>query len=339
MSWLDKMRNGEIPPDWPAGHEDAVAEMLTALGERARHTREVAGLVKGSTPQPDAGTGFTQAADLRLPVNRKEKYFTGTVLPALISDNGFIHLHRFLGLCGLFVDDVSGDTHPLSGRQDLQFFTEYAFAESVQISRDRQRFADRPHERDTPDLVLTGPDWLLAVEAKMYHRPTRQALEKQIARQRTLVNYWTTVLGLNPARVAHVLLLPEPLAQARGELAAPVVTWEAVRDAYAAVAPAYWLGVIRDALARYDELASPEPTFRTNADALIRGEDIVQAHASDSLSFAWMGRSGGMNGAALARDLANGQWRDREYEVRAEPLTGNPYWFPISDSIARTSTA
>ena len=52
-----------------------------------------------------------------------------------------------------------------------------------------------------------------------------------------------------------------------------------------------------------------------------------------------MGRSGGINGDALAQDLTNGQWRDREYEVRVEPLTGNSNWFPISDFIARTSTA
>lgn len=172
----------------------------------------------------------------------------------------------------------------------------------------------------------------------MYHRPTRQALEKQVARQRTLVDYWTTALGLDPERVAHVLLLPEPLARARGELAVPVITWEAVRDAYAAVAPAYWLGVIRDALARYDELASPEPTFRTNANALLRGEDIVQAHASDCLAFAWMGRSGGVNGDALAQDLGNGQWHDREYEVRVEPLTGNPNWFPSGTSLRGPAT-
>ena len=268
-SWLDQMRDGRLPDDWPAGHAGAVAELLSALGERARHTRALAGFVDGNTPQPYAGSGFVQATHQRLPMNRKERYFTGTVLPGLIGDNGFAHIHRFLALCGLDVELQDPDSNPLDASQDIEFFTEYGFAESVHTSLDKARFTDRPYERDTPDVVIVGRDWLLAVEAKVYHRPTRQALEAQLAKQRVIVEYWTGKLALDPRRVAHVLLLPESLAEARQPLSVRVVTWEQVREAYGTVGAGYWLGVLRTALDRYEELASPEPTFRGNADAVI----------------------------------------------------------------------
>lgn len=337
-SWLDQMQDGRLPGNWPAGHADVVAEMLAALGERARHTRAVAGLLKDGTPQPYAGNEFVAATYRRLPMNRKERYFTGTVLPGVISDNGFAHLHRFLALCGLDVDVQDPNSNPLDGLQDIQFFSEYAFAESVHSDQDKKRFADRPHQRDTPDIVIAGPDWLLAVEAKMYHRPAREALQEQLARQRSTIEYWTRKLCLDPARVAHVLLLPEALAQARRPLSVPVATWEQVLDAYAAVGAPYWLGVLRSALGRYEELASPEPTFRTNADALMLGEQIVKAHASGSLVYAWVGRSGGVQGKTLADDMATGKWRAHPYEVRVEPLTGNRNWFRASKFIAMTSS-
>lgn len=337
-SWLDQMQQGRLPNDWPVGHAGAVAELLGALGERARHTRAVAGLLDGSTPQPYAGGAFAQATHQRLPINRKERYFTGTVLPGLVGDNGFAHLHRFLALCDLPVD-VQEPNHALDGLQDLEFFTEYGFAESVCTGRDKSRFADRPHERDTPDLVIVGPDWLLAVEAKMYHRPTREALEKQLAKQRVIVEYWTRKLELDPGRVKHVLLLPWALAQARQPLSARVVTWEEVRDVYGTVGAAYWLGVLRSALDRYEELASPEPTFRGNADAIMLGERIVDAHAAGTLLYSWMGRSGGRRGKKLAEDIVSGDWREQPYEVRLEPLQGSPNWFPVSEFIANTSSS
>lgn len=103
-SWLDQMEPGQLPRDWPEGHGDAVAEMLGVLGERTRYSRAVAGAVAGHDPQPSGGSEFIQATHARMPMNRKERYFTGTVLPMLIADNGFAHLHRFLALCGLDAD-------------------------------------------------------------------------------------------------------------------------------------------------------------------------------------------------------------------------------------------
>jgi hypothetical protein len=66
-------------------------------------------------------------ADSGLPFNRKERFFTGTVLPMLVCTDGFAHFGRLTELVGLGRIDV--DPHPDS--TNVQFFTEYSFVESV----------------------------------------------------------------------------------------------------------------------------------------------------------------------------------------------------------------
>jgi hypothetical protein len=266
-----------------------------------------------------------------LPVNRKERYYTGTVLPMLIASDGFAHLDRFLALCGL--DDLRFVENNREGLQRLQFFTEYSFAESVFTDADHARFAAAPSDNDTPDLVLVGDDWILAVEAKMFHTPNAQALNLQLRRQRIVLDYLTSILGIAADRACHVFLLPEGLAS--DGLDAPVVTWEQVLDAYRVVGPRYWVAVLAAALDRYDELKSRGPEFGQFRDATMTGADIVAAHEAGALAYTYMGRNRGIDGPDLAGDLADGSWRTRHYEVRLEALTSRN-WFPISVFIERT---
>jgi hypothetical protein len=59
--------------------------------------------------------------DRRLPVNRKERFYTGTVLPMIVAGDRFRSLGRMLELCGLHQVDLSEPA-------ELQFFSEYSFA-------------------------------------------------------------------------------------------------------------------------------------------------------------------------------------------------------------------
>jgi hypothetical protein len=63
-----------------------------------------------------------------LPFNRKERFFTGTVLPGLVTHDSFAHLDRLLDLCGL-----EGVLPPSAEERlhSVQFLTEYGFAESA----------------------------------------------------------------------------------------------------------------------------------------------------------------------------------------------------------------
>src|SRR5437899_7537227 len=83
---------------------------------------------------------------------------------------------------------LSWPLHPDSA--NLQFFTEYGFAESAITPSAKKRFPAGFPSRETPDLMIYvegEPKRLFAVEAKMYHRPTKERLIEQIFGQKVLL--------------------------------------------------------------------------------------------------------------------------------------------------------
>lgn len=301
-----------------------------ALGEHIRAVRATADdSWQDSEPRRDWLCG--------LPLNRKERYYTGTVLPGLVGADGFAHLSRFLALCGLDIElDARRDEVP-----ELLFVTEYGFAESVFTVEDRARWGN-DSEADTPDVVIAGADWLVAVEAKMFHNPSAVALAGQMSRQSKVTSRWIDVLDLDPARVVHVLLLPEKLAVSAGTGTAsevggwPVITWEQVLAEYRHVGPLYWSNVLATALADYDGLVSAGPAFGTNMDAKLTGSEIVDLHAEGTLPYTSVGRARGLHGEPFRSDITSGAWRTRAYEVRdGDPP--NAFWFTVAEFIAATA--
>lgn len=257
----------------------------------------------------------------RLPINRKERFYTGTVLPALICQDNFRHLRLFLSLCGLNECTV-GD--------DIQFFTEYGFGESVFTNEDKE-FWEGPFSRDTPDLVIRSGDWLLTVEAKMFDKPTAAKLSGQMLAQKQHVDLW--IHRLHVSRHQHVLLLPKPLADAViPEFVAsgadwPVVTWQAVADLYRGLADPYWVNTLDEALAKYDVLVSVGPQFGQHKDDSITGSEIIDGWPDHG--FICMGRGGGLSGEKLAEDIRSGGWRTQVYEVSRQDQSGRTNWFSI----------
>jgi len=62
-----------------------------------------------------------------LPLNRKERFYTGTVLPMIVCRNSFRHFDRFCRLIpGCPLVDINGDP-----RAQIQFFSEYNLADSL----------------------------------------------------------------------------------------------------------------------------------------------------------------------------------------------------------------
>lgn len=333
---VDQIAEGGWDGDLTEAAARDLADTLRAVAEHARGSRALAGgVAHNGEMRQHGGNAFRELLARRLPLNRKERYYTGTVLPMIVGSDHLLHLPRFLRRCGLDIDLTAELDHGSDGEQPIEFFTEYSFAESLFTDADKARFPGAPTDADTPDAVIVGADWLLAVEAKMFHNPTAAALNRQVRRQRVILDYLARTLRLPADRVAHVLLLPEKLAPASA-LDAPVVTWEQVLGDYEAVAPAYWLGVLREALDRYEDLVSRRSAFGVNADAKMTGADIVAAHAEGTLEFTYMGRAEGIDGEPLRCDIDSGAWRTRQYEVRVEPLE-QKNWFPIPKFIELTA--
>ena len=269
-----------------------------------------------------------------LPMNRKERFFTGTVLPMIICADDFAHFDRFTALIEGYRPQPL-DWHPAT--TNVQLFTEYSLVESI-IGPARARFPAPPSTKDTPDvMILIGgkAGTLIALEAKMYHRPTAADLATQMDAQAKICEYLRTELGL--ARVHHLALVPQSLADELGPQPFQVLSWEHVLHAFASArGEDYFTGVLRIALESYDELASAGSmaSFGANNQGYMTGAEIVRLHAAGA-GPAVMGRNRGLGGPVVAEDLATGRWRSQRYETRAEGPPPNRNWFWVREFCAR----
>ena len=274
-------------------------------------------------------SGLSDLFDERLPINRKERYYTGTVLPMIVASDGFKHFGRFLALCGM--PAVALESDPAAS--NVQFFSEYGFKESLMDGAE-ERFRD-PVGRDTPDLVVyVERSLLLGVEAKFFDRPSNADLQKQLERQAQLLSVMADGVGTQPL-VRQVALLPAGLGMPERIGDVPVLTWERVSDTFRDVASPYWIEVLDLALNRYDRLAG-RPGGRQNSNAVLAGKRILDDYKTDdAFAYTWIGRRGGLDGPEFREDVETGAWENREYEVRYDCLLDNPNWFPIADFIKK----
>ncbi len=91
-----------------------------------------------------------QLLQTRLPLNRKEVYFTATVLPGIVCADDFAHFDRFLRLLGAPKSAIQAARFPST---NVQFFTEYCLADAIHGDV-KLRFPDPPDSHERPDLVV-----------------------------------------------------------------------------------------------------------------------------------------------------------------------------------------
>lgn len=272
----------------------------------------------------------------RLPINRKEVYYTATVLPCIVCADGFAHIHRFWKLLGLEAPRV--DASPQSA--NIQFLTEYNAKQSIYLKTDRDRFPAEVISGETPDVLILvdrPSPLIVSIEAKMYDTVKAAELLDQLRLQRERV-LEPLKSGIPEADIVQVALLPEGMGITAAAIAPmTLLLWEQIREAFADVTNAsYFCGVLGLALEHYPALRSEKAVFYANMEAMLTGEQILKAYEDGNLEFQAMGRSGGSMGTLLAQDLASGNWRHRRYELRKrDTLLGNGNWFAIKDFVAR----
>lgn len=266
-----------------------------------------------------------------LPLNRKERYYTGTVLPALLCADSMRYLDR-LGrpdMLDLGLLDVRDDPDDCT----VLLFTEYSLIESA-IGPIGAKFPGMAAlAKDTPDLVVlvTQPEpVLIALEAKMYDRPSKPELVKQLAAQKSqldqLCTHLAAHLSVKQVRLAHWALLPAKLAKAMPDLGTPILTWEQVLDAYADVDQRYFHAVLATALARYDTLVSKWAGYQ---DGELAGAKLVTRTLAGDAMWPHMGAAGGLKGQRVVAAIADGSWATQEFQCRHQALPGNKSWFTV----------
>ena len=270
--------------------------------------------------------------DKTLPLNRKERYYTGTVLPALLCADSMKYLARLggpdlLNLEGLQVRADPDDCNVL-------FFTEYSLIESA-IGAAADRFPGMAGlAKDTPDVVIliTEPvPVLIALEAKMYDRPSRPDLVKQLTAQKfqltQLCGHLALQLKVEQVALAHWALLPAKLADSMPDLGTPIVTWEQIRDAYADVDQRYFHSVLSSALERYDQLVSKWVGYQQGD---LAGAKLVERALAADTTWPYMGAQGGLAGQRVAGAIAQGTWATTVYQCRHDPLPDKTNWFTVA---------
>ena len=285
--------------------------------------------------------GLSQLLNTRLPLNRKEVFFTATVLPAIICADSFRHFDRFLRLLGL--RDIAIDISKENA--NIQFFTEYSLVESILGNRSaKDRFPHPPHEKERPDVMIfieRSEPILIAIEAKLYSSARASDLKREMENQeKHVLSYLLKHLpGLRRDNTVHAALLPKGMKDYFGDQGpALTITWEDLQREYEDVESArYFLEILGIALRDYDTLKSPETTFGAHAEGKVTGAEILYGYQNHILKFEAMGRQGGIKGDSLKEDIAENKWKEHEYEVRESSADLPANWFPISDFVALVS--
>lgn len=274
-----------------------------------------------------------------LPFNRKEQFFTGTVLPMILASNDFRNLRQFLTMCDVHVD--AGDE--VFSSQSMQFFTEYAFQESLIRKADRRRFDAVKVDRDTPDLVIVVDRWIVVIEAKMFHRPSMLSISDQMKDQAKLINIWKTAAGLADFEVRHLALLPAGLLEGIAPTTVTIEykTWEEIAKAFKGSAPAFWMDQLEHALHYWSKLA-PKKASGANkqgrrtgleihaGDVFVREGDPIYEVDGPGVRFNFMGCNGGLGGKVMRKHLEGKDWEDVSFEVRVDPVAvPHKNWFEI----------
>jgi hypothetical protein len=280
---------------------------------------------------------LTDLFNRRLPINRKERYYTGTVFPGIVCADNFKNFKQFLEIikCCDEVFDISVDTC------SIQFFTEYGLYESSFSERFEEFYPEITGTRDTPDILILLDDpapLLIAIEAKMCDSVSKPDLIDQMNRQEKEVLSRLGTLW-DPLRIVHLALLPKLLAEDFGDLGPAldnssvrqVITWEGIYDAFKGISSAlYFLEVLRIAILNYPRLKADRSSGQ-NAQGRLAGEDILALCTDDEWAFKTMGRQGGRE-SALA-DIKGGAWQKQTYELNKSPIPLNRNWFLISEFV------
>jgi hypothetical protein len=274
-----------------------------------------------------------------LPMNRKERYFTGTVFPMIVCKNNFKYFYQFLSLIDGCNDLLQLKTPNMDFQNNIEFFTEYSLLESVFREEDKNRYQNLPKTKDTLDIIVLikkEPKILISIEAKMFDAPDGRKLKAQMDRQKVHIEYIQRQLNLT--HVFQCALLPQVLAERVKNSQGPafqgsgyqILTWNQILEEYRQFQDYngdYFLNVLDSALDSYGDLVCRPWGASKNCEMKYSGQEIYKGAKSDSFKYRIMGRTGGLNGSLLVGDITSGKWRTQMYETSSRDKLPTKNWF------------
>ncbi len=271
-----------------------------------------------------------------LPLNRKERFFTGTVLPQILCHENFKYINLFFGLIDNFPKDIV--IHANAANNNIQFLTEYSLKESANFCG--KKYQNLPKTKDTPDVVIliTEPDlYLIVIEAKMFTSPNNSDFKQQIKAQQDVIKCVQENLEIKPVNIFHLGLVPENYFSKNIITNCQMLYWENILNAYTGILQGtYFYETLKFALQNFTKLISGNNgsfgSFGKNCEDRLSGLEILTWHKAGKRF--WVGRDRGLYGNKLQKDKETGGWQRFEYEVN---FTGNEAanrnWFSSFDFV------
>jgi len=251
---------------------------------------------------------FLRILKTELPLNRKERFYTGTVLPALLFHNGVTNFYTFLRMITNLPTEITASTTGY----DFIFYTEYNLKESAGDRNIGRRIPAKTN--DTPDVVieiLKPVKVFIIIEAKMFAKVSQEDLRKQILRQKKYVgNILKEEFLLEDKNFYYLALVPRDLnVTSTSEF--QVINWENfIENPKFKIADNLFFNYLRCALKNYKDLVQVKcSSLPPHVEGQKLGVEVYESGKTKE-DF-WVGRQGGKK--SFVDDIKNDDWADRRY--------------------------
>jgi hypothetical protein len=250
---------------------------------------------------------FKDVLNRELPLNRKERFYTATVLPSLLFHKGLSNFYRFLREIRNFPSDINEE----STGDTFLFYTEYNLKQSGGKKSVGKEISTPTG--DTPDVIieiLRPPRVFVFIEGKMFENLAQPKLDKQMKRQRiAVIDVLKKDFNTDDDHIFHVALIPKGLGF-KDTLDYQVINWELFKDDHGfKVQDNYFYNYLTFALDHYKRLVGDKFRQAETVKGYETGLNIYQNWKEQK--GLWIGRRGGR--LQIIKDIEEDKWQDRAY--------------------------
>jgi len=267
-----------------------------------------------------------------LPINRKEKFYTATILPGIICYHNFEYLSFFLDLINNFPRNIN--IKPEADNNNIQLITEFSIKESVDFHKNA--FSSSIKTGETPDVVIliTEPElYLIVVEAKMFSSTKITEFNSQILGQKKVIDCIKSNINVPDNNIYHIGLIPKKYFSEGIALDCQIIFWEDIINAYKPIlSNNYFYETLVLAINNYESLVSKYDGSGKgkNSEDKLRGTEIINKYKNGERF--WVGRNRGLYGNELKSDKETGNWKKFKYEINySSKIPPNTNWFSVEN--------
>lgn len=283
---------------------------------------------------------FSGYLENELPLNRKERFYTGTVFPSLLFHKGLSTFYDFLKSLRGFPEEIN----ETNTGDNFLFYTEYNLKESAGLRNVGEKIETAT--KDTPDCIIEflthNPGKLklfVVIEAKMFSKVSPAGLKRQMsAQQKAVISVLKSKYKLTDQQILHIALVPKALGITEcGDY--QVVYWDFFTEEkmFSKLQDNRFFNYLKFALDHYGELVQKGGTgMPTTCEGYLSGEEIYRKAKQGEIL--WIGRRGGKK--TFLADIQTNKWRSRQYCFNSrKPDRGMPgQWINSNEFIKMIDT-